>query len=196
MESEDLDDILDSALDELDDEDEEGEEATKSSGENASSGGQVLSGAGEPSSARAAGSAAPVGTAKEGEGGAGSGRTQEGGVDAEPNIDEKELQETIAKTIEMLGRTNLEAGQGGAEDGAMFDEAFLSELASEFERLGSEMREGGAGGGQNEDRIVDDMVKHLLCKELMYPPLKQVTDAYPAWLARPESKQNQEEYDR
>lgn len=177
MEADDLDDILDSALDELDDGDEEEEGSQKEASER----GNTVPG-------RAAGTqeAATVngGTEREGgkgaEEGADSSKEQAGpSAAAELTADEKELQETIAKTIEMLGR--VDEGEGGDGvlngEGALFDEAFLNELASEFERLGQTMggTEGGGEGGAAADGVVDDMVKQLLCKDLMYPPIKQVS---------------------
>lgn len=40
-----------------------------------------------------------------------------------------------------------------------------------------------AAGNFNPDDIVDGMMEQLLSKDLMYEPMKQVADRYPAWLA-------------
>jgi peroxin-19 len=37
-------------------------------------------------------------------------------------------------------------------------------------------------GNFNPDDIVDGMMEQLLSKDLMYEPMKQVADRYPAWL--------------
>lgn len=39
-----------------------------------------------------------------------------------------------------------------------------------------------AAGGLNPDAIVDGMMEQLLSKDLMYEPMKQVADQFPAWL--------------
>jgi peroxin-19 len=44
-----------------------------------------------------------------------------------------------------------------------------------------------AAGGLNPDSIVDGMMQQLLSKDLMYEPMKHVADQFPAWL---EEKEN------
>jgi peroxin-19 len=39
-----------------------------------------------------------------------------------------------------------------------------------------------AAGGLNPDAIVDGMMEQLLSKDLMYEPMKHVADEFPAWL--------------
>ena len=42
---------------------------------------------------------------------------------------------------------------------------------------------GATGGdGLNPDSIVDGMMEHLLSKDLMYEPMKQVAERFPSWL--------------
>jgi len=117
-----------------------------------------------------------------------------GGSDDDISKEEQDLKDTIEKTIEMLNRGSVDADlqSGGGEDG-LFNDAFLEQLASEFEKMGNEMRaagEGGGGGaeGGEEEGVVDDVVRQLLCKELMYPPIKHMCEQYPAWLERQRGK--------
>jgi peroxin-19 len=44
--------------------------------------------------------------------------------------------------------------------------------------------------------IIDTVMKQLLDKELMYTPMKEVCDRYPAWLAKNRDALSSEEYGR
>ena len=94
----------------------------------------------------------------------------------------------------MLNRGSEDADQELGED-TLFNDAFLEQLANEFEKMGSEMKAAGDGGGssstgEDEDGegVVDDVVKQLLSKELMYPPIKHICEQYPSWLERHRGK--------
>ena len=187
--TEDLDDILNNALDELDDEeDEQGGAGSRQ---------QALP---PPTKAAAATEATGAGAGTSTPASSSSSTTSPAATAGED--EEKELRDTIAKTIDMLGKM----GEGGGGDASglggegegnnIFDEAFLNKLMDEFDRLGAGFDGeggagvgggggGGAGGGGGEagtDSMVDAMVRQLLAKDLMYPPLKEVTKQFPAWL--------------
>lgn len=207
--TEDLDDILNSALDELDEEEEELEaqatavpippppsssypqKTTESAAHTythttSTATSERATGVGhlEPGSASASTSTPHSATSSQ--------HTQ--------NEDEEaDLQDVIAKTIGMLGRLDLPGGGEngpnlGAEGGEgenIFDEAFLNKLVDEFEKFGAggddgsgggEGDGGGGGSGDATESMVDNMVRQLLAKDLMYPPLKEVTKQFPGWL--------------
>lgn len=52
--------------------------------------------------------------------------------------------------------------------------------------------------GEKEDfaQVVDGMMRQLLSKELMYEPMKQVCDKYPEWLAMQSEALSKEDYER
>jgi hypothetical protein len=221
-----LDDILNSALDELDEEEEEEEKkappitttaapgglkgaavSVPSSSSSSATRGSSLAGA-AASSVSGAGAGPKSSSSSSGGGGGTPSSSSGGGGDEgdEEEDEERELQEAIAKTIGLLGKLDAPAGEGGEGDcggaGAdgMFDEAFLSKLVEEFDRLGGGGGGGDGGGGDGSggggESMVDGMVKQLLAKDLMYPPLKEVTKQFPAWLEAHRGKTEAAAYER
>ncbi|GAB5030273.1 peroxisomal biogenesis factor 19 [Nannochloropsis oceanica] len=208
-----LDDILNDALDELDEEDEEEAQARKHTGISCSAsteaaGAMSTAGASFQPSAFSAGakSAGPIEATAAGTSSGQSTSSDAAGVGREGDEEETELRNTIAKTIDMLGK--IGGGEGGKEAGEgkeMIDDAFLSKLVEEFDKLGAGFGDGGGGkegGGEacdggNEggtDAMVDTMVRQLLAKDLMYPPLKEVVRQFPGWLEANKGKVEEEVY--
>ena len=74
--------------------------------------------------------------------------------------------------------------------------------ASQAEEMGEElmqkMMEEFEKMGQKDDfaSVVDGMMHQLLSKDVMYEPMKQVCDKFPEWLADNEDKLPKEEYER
>jgi hypothetical protein len=65
------------------------------------------------------------------------------------------------------------------------------------EMMESMMKELSAFGASGDaDDVVDGMMRQLLSKELMYEPMKQVCDRFPAWLAESKAHLSQEEYQK
>lgn len=170
----DLDDILSNALDELDDEDSPVTTSAPSPPLPPSSSSSSTSPPPPPSSS--SDTTTPV-CSTNGHHGGGAGQDETEDLSAE----EKELKDTIEKTIAMLQRGSEDADQQVGEE-SFLNDAFLEQLATEFEKMGREMKEAGGEASAGGESVVDDVVKHLLCKELMYPPLKQITEQYPSWL--------------
>ena len=52
--------------------------------------------------------------------------------------------------------------------------------------------------GEKDDfqGVMDGMMRQLLSKEVMYPPLKQICDKFPSWLAENQEVLAIEDYDR
>ena len=71
-----------------------------------------------------------------------------------------------------------------------------------MEAMGEEMMESmmkelsGFGASGDADDVVDGMMHQLLSKELMYEPMKQVCDRFPAWLAESKAHLSEEEYQK
>lgn len=63
----------------------------------------------------------------------------------------------------------------------------LEKLTEQFEKLGesSEM-----------NSLVDGLMKHLLSKEVLYDPMKEIGDKYPSWLEANQGKVPQSDFDR
>lgn len=87
-----------------------------------------------------------------------------------------EVDRTISKLLEeMTSATNQEASSGG--DG-------LDNMMNEL------------GGDLSADDMIDGMMAQLLSKELMYEPMKQVTDKFPEWLEGKKNALPEDEYKR
>ena len=71
-----------------------------------------------------------------------------------------------------------------------------------MEAMGEEMMESmmkelsAFGASGDADDVVDGMMRQLLSKELMYEPMKQVCDRFPAWLAASKAHLSEEEYQK
>lgn len=63
-----------------------------------------------------------------------------------------------------------------------------------MESMMKELSAFGASG--DADDVVDGMMRQLLSKELMYEPMKQVCDRFPAWLAASKAHLSEEEYQK
>ena len=83
----------------------------------------------------------------------------------------------------------LMAEGGDSTAGGMPDMDEIPDLDNLFAGLG-----GGEGGGT--DDFMDGMMEQLLSKELMYEPMKQVTEKFPAWLETKKDKLSPEEWDQ
>jgi peroxin-19 len=89
-----------------------------------------------------------------------------------------------------------EAGNGGPQD---MDE--IPDLDNLFAGLGGGSGGGGEGpfaepNGLNTDDFVDGMMEQLLSKELMYEPMKQVVEKFPAWLEAKQSELSEDEWNK
>lgn len=73
---------------------------------------------------------------------------------------------------------------------------------SRMEAMGEEMMESmmkelsAFGSSGDADDVVDGMMKQLLSKDLIYDPMKQVCDRFPAWLAESKAHLSEEEYQK
>ena len=54
----------------------------------------------------------------------------------------------------------------------------------------------GSGAGFNTDHFMEGMMEQLLSKELMYEPMKQVSDKFPEWLASKKGELSAEEWNQ
>mmetsp|Transcript_19306 Transcript_19306/g.43995 ORF Transcript_19306/g.43995 Transcript_19306/m.43995 type:complete len:308 (-) Transcript_19306:486-1409(-) len=66
-------------------------------------------------------------------------------------------------------------------------EELMETFLHEFEKMGEK---------DDFDTVVDGMMKQLIARDLMYEPMKQVTDKFPAWLAEARNSLSEEEYQR
>ena len=97
--------------------------------------------------------------------------------------------------------SDMAAKAGTDDDDAIPDlDALMN--GGNMEAIGEEMMESmmkelsAFGASGDADDVVDGMMRQLLSKELMYEPMKQVCDRFPAWLAESKAKLSEEEYQK
>uniref|UniRef100_A0A0D9VJ52 Uncharacterized protein n=1 Tax=Leersia perrieri TaxID=77586 RepID=A0A0D9VJ52_9ORYZ len=96
-----------------------------------------------------------------------------------------------SEALEKLTRETREAVRGlETATGAMAgldDDAMMEEFVKQFEEF---------AGAQDMDSIVETMMQQLLSKEILYEPMKDIVEKYPKWLEENKSKISKEEYER
>lgn len=108
----------------------------------------------------------------EGKGGSGSG----GGGD---------FNETIRRTMERMqasgdAATAASASGGGGGAGGTSEEDLLAQMMRELQG-------GGEGGGEEDfNKMLMSMMTQLTNKEILYEPMKELDDKFPAWLRQHE----------
>lgn len=102
-------------------------------------------------------------------------------------VDENDVDRTVEKLLEDMAKAR--AGGDGLESENMgeAEEEMMASLLKEFDKIG----ENG-----DADELVDGMMRQLLSKELMYEPMKQVTERFPKWLEESKPKLSEDDYIR
>lgn len=100
------------------------------------------------------------------------------GLDAESD-------QTISSTLQMLAKLSVEQGVDPASTEAMGEDV-MKQMMDEFSKMGHK---------DDFQGVVDNMMRQLLAKDVMYVPMKQICEKYPEWLAENESKLSSTEYE-
>ncbi|WVZ74331.1 hypothetical protein U9M48_022529 [Paspalum notatum var. saurae] len=79
----------------------------------------------------------------------------------------------------------LETATGGVP--SLDDDAMMEEFVKQFEEF---------AGAQDMDSIVETMMQQLLSKEILHEPMKDIVEKYPKWLEDNKDKISKEEYER
>jgi peroxin-19 len=98
------------------------------------------------------------------------------------NAPESDVDKTIAAILEEMAKANI--GEDVSEEDML--KGLFQNLPGE--NFGPE--------SLNPDAIMDGMMEQLLSKDLMYEPMKQVTDKFPEWLAENKSTLSTEDYEQ
>mmetsp|Transcript_18524 Transcript_18524/g.34602 ORF Transcript_18524/g.34602 Transcript_18524/m.34602 type:complete len:334 (+) Transcript_18524:209-1210(+) len=91
----------------------------------------------------------------------------------------------IAGTLQMLG--GAQKGMEGFEASKLEDagETMMEDMMAQFEALGEK---------EDYKEAIDNVMKQLLSRELMYDPCTQVCEKYPEWLAAHKSHLSEKDY--
>ena len=100
-----------------------------------------------------------------------------------PDDDENNVDKTIAAILEEMAKANI---------GDKTEEEILKEM---FDAGFPNGGEGFDPESFNPDAVIDGMMEQLLSKDLMYEPMKQVTDKFPQWLEDNQSELSPSEYE-
>ncbi|EFX04462.1 peroxisomal membrane protein receptor [Grosmannia clavigera kw1407] len=96
---------------------------------------------------------------------------------AAPTASEASFQETIRRTMERMQASGEQATAAATADTNSADD-----LLTEFMK---QMQSGGLGSGANEDelsKMLVGMMEELTNREILYEPMKELSDKFPAWL--------------
>jgi peroxin-19 len=105
--------------------------------------------------------------------------------------EEPDFQSQIRKTMERINASDSTATASTS-----------AAPSSEEDMLAAMMKElaGGAGGADGEEgdfnSMLMNMMAHLTNKEILYEPMKELHDKFPAWMTANAEKQNPEDLER
>lgn len=102
--------------------------------------------------------------------------------------DEADFQSTIRKTMERINASDSTAT--ASTSAAPSSEEDL--LAAMMKELGG----GGEGGEGDFNSMLMNMMAHLTNKEILYEPMKELHDKFPAWMEKNAEKEKKEDLDR
>lgn len=99
--------------------------------------------------------------------------------------------ETIRQTMSRLNQSDTQAKTASQQSASKSEEDMLAEMLKALD-TGA-----GAGGDEGISKMFLDMMHQLTQKDMLYEPMKELHDQYPAWLANNKPpKIAQDEYDR
>ncbi|CAK7213297.1 Peroxisome chaperone and import receptor [Sporothrix bragantina] len=103
------------------------------------------------------------------------------------------FQDTIRRTMERMQASGDQATAAAAADSENTDD-MLSEFMKQLQSGGL----GGAGGGNEEDltKMLMGMMEELTNKEILYEPMKELDDKFPAWMEANRSTTSAEDLKR
>nr|KJB51864.1 hypothetical protein B456_008G235200 [Gossypium raimondii] len=104
-------------------------------------------------------------------------------VSSESHVTEAldKMREQTRETIKGLESMSKPGGDDFGEDG------LIDDWVKQFEEL---------SGSQDMESIVESMMQQLLSKEILHEPMKEIGERYPKWLEEHKSSLSKEEYER
>lgn len=92
------------------------------------------------------------------------------------NNDKKSFQDTISQTMNRLNESKQEIDKSVLDSA---DDDFLAKMMKDLE---SAMGSGGAEGDLDMSKLINDMLEQMASKEILYEPMKEMHEKYPAWI--------------
>ncbi|KAK4496556.1 hypothetical protein PRZ48_012536 [Zasmidium cellare] len=100
-----------------------------------------------------------------------------------------DFQDTIRRTMQRMQASDTGATQ--ASTAPQSEDDMLAQMMKELTEGG-----GGMGGGEDFNAMLMNMMAHLTNKEILYEPMKELSDKFPAWLEKNREKTPKEELER
>ncbi|KAK8968838.1 Peroxisome biogenesis protein 19-1 [Platanthera guangdongensis] len=97
------------------------------------------------------------------------------------------LTEQTREAVRELESVTAAAAGGPRVAGGFDDERMVEDFVKHFEEL---------AGSQDMESIVESMMQQLLSKEILQEPMKEIGQRYPKWLQEHKDKLSKEEFDR
>ncbi|KAM3441993.1 hypothetical protein NHJ13734_002581 [Beauveria thailandica] len=91
---------------------------------------------------------------------------------------DESFQDTIRRTMERMQTSGEQATAAAASGGS---DGFMSELLKQMTSSGG-AGAGGEGGEEEFSKMLMGMMEQLTNKEILYEPMKELHDKFPAWL--------------
>jgi peroxin-19 len=89
---------------------------------------------------------------------------------------QESFQDTVRKTMERMQASGASADAAAASDGpSSAEEDMMAQLMKELQA-------GGGGGEEDFNKMLMGMMSQLTNKEILYEPMKELYDKFPAWL--------------
>jgi peroxin-19 len=105
----------------------------------------------------------------------------------------EDFQSTIRRTMERISASDSTAKASTASAaGPQSEEDLLAQMMKE-------LTEGGMGGGGEDgdfNTMLMNMMAHLTNKEILYEPMKELHDNFPAWMEKNSEREKKEDLDR
>ncbi|KAK3050476.1 Peroxisome chaperone and import receptor [Extremus antarcticus] len=115
---------------------------------------------------------------------------------------EESFQDTIKKTMERMQASDTTAktattGSGSAEAGGTSEEQMLAELMKSLGGAGGSADGSGEEGGEEDfNTMLMSMMAQLTNKEILYEPMKELHEKFPAWMQAHEGTETEAEMGR
>ncbi|KAF2161616.1 hypothetical protein M409DRAFT_28010 [Zasmidium cellare ATCC 36951] len=101
-----------------------------------------------------------------------------------------DFQDTIRRTMQRMQASD--SGATAASTAPQSEEDVLAQMMKELTEGGGGM----GGGGEDFNAMLMSMMAHLTNKEILYEPMKELSDKFPAWLEKNREKTPKDELER
>lgn len=108
---------------------------------------------------------------------------------AAPSAAEESFQDTIKKTMEKIQASGEQATAAAKEEDT---DDILAELMKQMQSSGLD----GEGGEEDFSKMLLGMMEQLTNKDILYEPMKELHDKYPAWMEKNKATVSKEDLKR